>query len=202
MLSSRRQSASSVRGYTSRSFLSLNCVGLTNTLTTVASFSLTLLSTSDACPWWSAPIVGTRPTVLLSFLRAETVDLSFSTELIISIFLVVDTLEPMWLFLSNVGAKVRKYYELIAFIFEKSKLRLFKSVCNLDFAISCALIRTCVGCTGVCVGRSRLEWIVVEVVEDGGQVALACVGEEGYYCLAFVFWLLGYLCSCIGGCAR
>lgn len=63
--SSSRQSASSVRGYFSRSVASLNWVGLTKMDTTVCVFSDTLRATSERCPSCSAPIVGTKPSVVV-----------------------------------------------------------------------------------------------------------------------------------------
>ena len=63
--SNRVQSLSNVRGYVSRSCLSLNWVGLTKTLTTHTSFSFTQRSTRLKCPSCNAPIVGTKPICLL-----------------------------------------------------------------------------------------------------------------------------------------
>ena len=47
-----------------RSFLSLNCVGLTKTLATTTSHSLRARATSEMCPSCNAPIVGTKPIFL------------------------------------------------------------------------------------------------------------------------------------------
>ena len=50
-------------GYFSKSAISPNWVGFTNMLHTVISDLVTLASTKEACPAWSAPIVGTNPIV-------------------------------------------------------------------------------------------------------------------------------------------
>ena len=57
----RATSAASSRGYFSKSDESLNWRGFTKTLTSTVALSPSAALIRDAWPWWSAPIVGTRP---------------------------------------------------------------------------------------------------------------------------------------------
>lgn len=45
----------------------------------------------------------------------------------------------------------------------------------------------------------RLQWIAIEVEEDGGEIALTCVWKENHYLLALVFRTLCHL-GCGKGC--
>src|SRR5580693_4169901 len=65
-VSSFFESDSKVRGYFARSSLGPNCVGLTKIDVTTWEHSRFARSTSAMWPAWSAPIVGTRPTILFS----------------------------------------------------------------------------------------------------------------------------------------
>src|SRR5262249_54364754 len=58
------RSSSKFRGYLEKSSCGANCLGLTKIETIVQSHSWMLRSTRLKCPACSAPIVGTRPTVL------------------------------------------------------------------------------------------------------------------------------------------
>ena len=55
--------------------MSLNCVGLTNMLATVTSQAARLRAMSERCPSCRAPIVGTKPTVVLPSDTPESLDL-------------------------------------------------------------------------------------------------------------------------------
>ena len=48
----------------------------------------------------------------------------------------------------------------------------------------------------------KLQWIFLKGVEDGGEIALAGVGQESDYALAFVLGTLGYLGGGKGGGTR
>src|SRR5574344_181385 len=43
-----------------------------------------------------------------------------------------------------------------------------------------------------------LKWIVLEVVENCGEVSLACVWEKSHNHLVLVLWEFGQFCCCIG----
>lgn len=47
--------------------------------------------------------------------------------------------------------------------------------------------------------RNGLQWIAIEVEEDGGEIAFTGVGEEDHYLLAFVFRTLRHLCGSESG---
>src|SRR5271170_2841481 len=81
--SRRAQSVSNVRGYLARSSLGPNWVGFTKIETVVMSHVAFDAFTSERCPAWSAPIVGTRPSDLPSWRRTRQADcISLAFEMI------------------------------------------------------------------------------------------------------------------------
>src|ERR1700691_6781802 len=78
-------SASKVRGYLARSSFGPNCVGLTKIDVTTCEHSRFARSTSAKWPAWSAPIVGTRPTILFSARARRAVSFIQATVLIVFI---------------------------------------------------------------------------------------------------------------------
>ena len=104
---------------------------MTKTLTIRMSFSLRARLTSDRCPSWSAPIVGTSP-IVFPLCRAElTRDMRLLTVRIISILEVI----------LHSGAKLRKI-----------KLRIAKMLVKNGFV---AEIEYFCGCKSK---KARIEW--------------------------------------------
>jgi hypothetical protein len=74
-LSRRRALATSafqVRGYEPKSSVGANCVGLTKIETTTFCARRLASRTSDTCPSWSAPMVGTSATAAFRVRKAST----------------------------------------------------------------------------------------------------------------------------------